>query len=234
MKIISKFKDYYDHMLNKYGIDPKIIFVRTKLKKTIVSRQLNINFDQKYYPNHERLEDNQYTFKILVVCGKYFVIKARRDKDSRISNYSLVTRKDLDDPKVYSDVKNVIYYNSGSFFIRMKTKKEKNLDLLYQKELCGVYSQEMVEISKEINCPIFIIDSYAKYVYEVRLNPNIPNLSKIKGIQSLLPPETLFNDIAFFIGNVLNNNPDDKMVVVSNKDKIIKGGFDLKTSFRNM
>ena len=30
MKIISKYKDYYDYLIGKYGIDPKIVLDRTK------------------------------------------------------------------------------------------------------------------------------------------------------------------------------------------------------------
>lgn len=90
----------------------------------------------------------------------------------------------------------------------------------------------MVDISIDINSPVFIINGWSRRSEDISIDEYVPKLIDIRGISGLIPAETIFNDIAFFISNVLTNRKKD--VSISNKDKIIKGGFDYKTSFRNM
>ena len=40
MKIISKFKDFYDHKVAKYGIDPVLVFDRRQLPEAEILRGL--------------------------------------------------------------------------------------------------------------------------------------------------------------------------------------------------
>lgn len=59
MKILSKYKDYYDWCVGKFGMDEKMVLDRTK----------------NYYPNTRKYEDqsivNEYT---LAICGELFYI----------------------------------------------------------------------------------------------------------------------------------------------------------------
>lgn len=54
------------------------------------------------------------------------------------------------------------------------------------------------------------------------------------GLSSLYPAEALYQDIAYFVGNVLHPSPDlAPPVFIADKDKIVQYGFDLKQSFRH-
>lgn len=230
MKIISKFKDYYDYMLEKYGIDNKIIFNRNIIKKTLSIKPSTLHCIYSMKPVCE--------YKILVICGKIYVIKIKiiYDKNKerlnncvKNSDFSLLTREDLEDDKIFNEVSQMLQYIIKESDIKNKEKKK---DLFYYKLMNGNFSPAMVDISIDINAPIFIINGWTNRNSSINIEEYVPKLMDIKGISGILPAETIFNDIAFFISNVLTNRKKD--VSISNKDKIIKGGFDLKTSFRNM
>lgn len=63
----------------------------------------------------------------------------------------------------------------------------------------------------------------SSYTYE-------PVLLKETGIQDLLPPHEAHMMVSRFVGGVMAHNPPTDPL--SNKDRIVKAGFDLVTSFR--
>lgn len=214
MKIISREKDYYDFLLGKYGSDPKIILDRKKILENIVNYQSE--FDWRY------LKEN-FSYRILVVCGKYYPLIAKRTA-TRTSEFRLISVKDLKNKTIRWDLQQLLPVKTGWF-----AKKEfviKTLESL----LDGIYQEKLVVLSKIIKSPIFVILN--QQVNNTIIDIHVPNLSKIGSFSSIYPAETLFTDLAFFIGNVLNNSVDNVHLIISDKDKILKGGFDLKTSFR--
>ena len=114
----------------------------------------------------------------------------------------------------------------------MVCKKKEQVTKIIIEHLGGIYDKSLVELSKKLQVPVFVIISNSRSTGDAIIDELHPNLSKIKGISTIYPPEILFNDLAFFIGNVLHNSIDNSHLIISDKDKILKGGFDLKTSFR--
>lgn len=67
MKIISKFKDYYDYLIGVYGQDPLKVLDRTKYK-TYDKNLINV------YPRYS-VPDEIYVDDIMVYfCGDYYFI----------------------------------------------------------------------------------------------------------------------------------------------------------------
>lgn len=65
MKIISKYKDYYDWVVGKYGMDEKMVLDRTK----------------GYYPKVREYEDKNEPKKYeLAICGELFTVYFYKEK----------------------------------------------------------------------------------------------------------------------------------------------------------
>lgn len=223
MLLLSNFQDYYDHMIGVTGVDSKVIFHRKKIKETeFKEKNMGFNLRSSYL-----LTD--FAYYVLSICGKHYFIKTNKSKNFILkwSDFHLITKEDLADEKVFHDIRQFIFTD---YYFRSRKTKEDQIEVLFSK-LHGIPSNGLINIHKKLNIPIFAVISTGHSGSEGRLHEKSPKLADIKGISGLLDPKQLFNDISFFIANVLNNcNPD--IIQVSNKDKILKGGFDLKTSFR--
>jgi hypothetical protein len=218
MLVISNFKDYYDFLIGKYGIDKKIVFNRTNFETTTF---YNINCSS--YPSHIYEHERCIYFYWLVICSKLFLVM-EEEKKSKI-----LSEEDLNDQRIW----NQLMYSSMDF-LTFKKRNQRSKDMIL-KSFLNVEEKDLIKIHKKIKSPIFMISRTGIYnhVSYVEIFERCPNLSKIKGIPLLIPAEQLYVDIVSFIGNVINSD-EDKIVNISNKDKIVKGGFDLVTSFRNM
>jgi len=217
MLIISKFKDYYDFLVGIYGVDKNIVFKRGILKETEFKSKSRI-----YVPRMcENKNGDFITFSFLSICGKIYLIL-----EDEKNGYHLLNKEDLKKEEIFQRLDHHYF----SYFKRKRNKKT------YEKILgnnIGVFIKSLIDIHKQTETPIFRIASTS--FDEMRLNEESPNLSKIKGIAKLIPADELFKELHYFIGNILRNNPDPGcMSNISNRDKIIKGGFDPVTSFRKM
>lgn len=98
------------------------------------------------------------------------------------------------------------------------------------------FKQKLIQLSKQVGTPVFIINDI-KYIKSnniyYKLDINIPCLNDISGFSQRIPPQTAYQELYYFIINIINNNPDViPPVEVNNTQKIIQHGFDLKQSFR--
>lgn len=238
MIIISQFKDYYDHQIEKYGRDEKVILDRRELPVTGVEKGLTFKLPQDYSHNRnfpDKPDDILYRF--LVICGEWYIIKILRKDDNNFwDNFSIVTKEDiLENDKIFHSVSRIIgskdsrsYYRKRSW-LKLKEDEDRSYTFDY---LNGVYDNSLFEISKEIKRVIFVIKQHDIRFEKVKFYERSPILSKIKGVAGILPPEIIYPKISHFIANKLNEPKE--MVEISDKSKIVKAGFDLKTSFRNM
>ncbi len=223
MLLLSNFKDYYDYMIGITGVDEKIVYNRSNITDKFLDNQNFYNFPRCSSTNH------YHEYLILSICGKrYTLICDKKDnRDIKYINYNflkcsdlrLVTMKDLED--------SCIYYDVTTFWDRHRSKR--SIKNTYN-ELHGKIDSDLIEISKKIKIPVFLISSVG--CNHTNIHSRTPILSQIGGIPGMIPPDKLFNDICYFISNIINN--DKKMIEISNKDKILKAGFDLKTSFRKV
>ena len=101
MKIISKFKDFYDYKVTKYGVDEKLVYTRVTKNFRNSPRLFSINKTQPDYNN-----------KILFVGDKIVLIFKIEEK--------LYTQFDLEDIELLKAknsnvrVKNFSYYMKDS------------------------------------------------------------------------------------------------------------------------
>lgn len=233
MHLISNFKDYYDFLIGKYGIDPNIFFKRTKLSPTYFYKINCPGLPSAIYSEYPHNEEETIYFNWLVICGKLYLTSSKGKEEK------LVTNDDIKDKRILNEIFGHLHIKERfEYYLKRKEKRDFDIEKFY-----GIYEKDMIKVHKETKSPIFKITrvgmSYdknsKKYVEEIYIDDDSPILKNIKGIPSLLKPDDLYKDLVYFIGNVINNNPDpSKIDNISNKDKIIKGGFDYITSFRNM
>lgn len=62
---------------------------------------------------------------------------------------------------------------------------------------------------------------------------SIPNLSKIQGMSGIFSPHEIYRDLTNFFIRIKDSADTKPPVEISNNDKIVKAGFDTKTSFRH-
>lgn len=212
MRLISKFKDYYDHGI-AYGVDPNIIFDRKRCQV------FSSTYDQLKIPNnmwrYGLLKSGHY-IGYLGFCGYIY-------------------------PYIYHQTN--LSYNKDTVIVWWDNSNLDWLDSRYVK-----YTKNYIEILKEFFKPIKIEDDifieikspifttqlkYAEYVpgekkfgeMNITVNPSLKDI----GFQKVKNTVDCFNEISMYIGNVLNKGKE--IIEVSNKEKIVKAGFDNK-SFR--
>jgi hypothetical protein len=237
MIIISPFKDYYDFLVGKYGRDEKVVYNRGNAKETQFSNSKFYNTKPKILHevlnttcdgfNNQHLAEN-YNCNILAICGKLYFLKIKvKDTIYPINNwskYSVITTEDLEDDHLYRKIIGCLY--SSYYYFRKNNNYKKEVE----SKLYGVYDKNLLKISCQIKNPVFLIID--KNYYDTIILEKTPILKDIKGISGLLSPDVIYQEISYFIGNVLNQPKEE--VKISDKSKILKAGFDLKTSFRNM
>jgi hypothetical protein len=200
MKIISPFKDYYDHIAYIYGVDNTIVYNRNPFDKNTLPSDGYRMPDFQYWTRdvNETIfaqfggkDKNDYSRRWLCIMGKF---------------YLQVTTNTLD----RSSWKIVNYEFNNTI---------------------SQYHTELMKLHKHIQAPVFVINS--NYWRNFNIDTDIPIL-KDSGIASIISPEKMYQDISYFIGNVLKDNPDTLPPVnISDKDKLTQAGFDAKMSFRH-
>lgn len=223
MKIKSKFKDYYDFVSHIYGGgDEKIIYNRDRinpLRNNGLEESIKIKnnkISSLPYNIGQYHTSDKIKFKWLVVNAKCYLLVGYQ-LEFGFTEYHVLNEKDDIDFLNHIGISQRYYWNS-------------------YKRTCitdfnGVYSDELLNVSRELNQPVFIIDSV--FHQEIVVNNRIPNLGEL-GFASIIKSELLYQEIAYFLSNVMVESADIKAPVeVDNKDKIQQAGFDLKQSFRH-
>lgn len=223
MKIKSRFKDYYDYVAHAYGGgDERVTYVREPLK----DEQLEILTDSRVDIDCPRLSETKAHVKYLVVNGLVYVLLATITEEGLTGPYKLFTQENFKDllPQL------TVRYRWAPYNSDPKTPE-------YWTRFFASESNTALALSKFIQQPVFLINSIG-YDYKLKKNrividKNIPVLSEY-GIPHHIQPEQLYQDIAYFVSNKMVSSPDlevhDNM---TDKEKIVQHGFDLKQSFRH-
>lgn len=214
MRIISKFKDYYDYVGRaQYGEDSSIIYDRNPLTReqtTAVYKEVN----QKYariFSTYTRSKDH---VGWLVFCDRLYRIiwDGTQPKLLTFDNYIALVRP------------------------RLSTLSSK---IQARKEFVNPSPREAVTpLTKALGQPVYCIDSFAigapsgeRYVGSINVQEEIPILKDI-GFDKIMRPEQAYLTIYKYLSDTLRGNPDKAPPVeISNDAKIISHGFD-KKSFR--
>lgn len=223
MIIHSQFKDYYDHVAHLYGGgDPSIQYIRKRLvslRQTcghIFTDTLTVEHTGLVYSPHI-LYNDPYKFKWLSVVGKSYLLVQTYTGDVYSPTYSswkLFSQKEH--PELWS-----------RFNVRRKWSRDTELKSV---NYVGKFSAALVELSRKINAPVFTFESGETTAV---VDGEIPILSNL-GMPKIITAEQLYQDISYFVGNIMKDSPDmmppSKM---SDKEKILQHGFDNRISFRH-
>lgn len=219
MKIISKCKDYYDHISHEFGIDPLIIFNR-KVRLEITDfknnqgncpiERFNYEFDTLNYGVPEDIQ-----LKLLVVCGVQYPLFVYPNSSKVVSVHDITTVMNLRP--------NVKFFRFHGTNLRIG----KMCSTLFK------YNEFWLQWHKKLDTPIFIV----KYVlgrenannYDIIFDHKIPNLEEI-GFPHFRSALEVYQDISQLLASQVELNPP---VEITDKDKLLKSGFDKIKSFRH-
>lgn len=204
MKIISRYKDFYDHISYVYGVDDKIVYIRDKNKVEIRARS---------FPGYNRLSalnnrlsriDRRQEASIIVVVDKmFFVVKNIGTNEEYVL--------DADDDLL----------REGWLF--RDSQPYSSEKILSMTKLVGAPVYRIVRFRRDSD------NSMVAVIAE-----QTPRLSDIEGIVNKLGVEQTYQNISYALANQLRDSPDIiPPVAIDDKYKIVAAGFDLKQSFRH-
>jgi hypothetical protein len=204
MKIVSKFKDYYDYISHQYGADPLYTYDRKPFgdyKYGIHHVLMNGTNDQYF-----RLDIGRRYYEdanlIILIAGNYifkFLRSFNKTKDSIVTTNSLVG-----------------YGNTSILGISNETR----IKLI---KLVGVpvFLIEDLKVDYRTGYPV------------LHISERIPIL-KDYGISAIVSATDMWQSIFYTLSNVLQPNIDKQPPKeVNNYEKILAHGFDPKISFRH-
>lgn len=251
MLIISKFKDYYDKVSFIYGIDKKLVFNRDAnlpsnfilhISDEKVIRPIGHIRDSNKLEMQTLIDRGLNSISLLVVCGKIFYL-GHFQKNQELIQYQYIGRKDTRKIKNVAKENPTFFYHfelinediihsscRNSFFF---SKNEKD-DLMNKRYI--------IELTKKVKSPVFIIEDVEvrhrqnldDYCFSI--NDKVPCLSLIKCFAKKYNENQLYQDLCYYLGNVINESPDVQPAgkpEQTNIEKVVSHGFDKKQSFRH-
>lgn len=224
MKIKSRFKDYYDFVQHIYGGgDEKVVYNRDRIKPISDNGfETRIEYPTQKIPGCQfdipNLR-NKIEFKWLVVCSKLYLLVGYK-KEIGFTEFHVLNEKS--DPDIYKWL---------DACLKVRSYNPWNTRVRTIDDLLGRHVDELTLVAKELKQPVFIINSV--YHREIVIDSRIPVLDDL-GFGSIIKPELLYQELAYYISNVMSDNPDTIVPVqIEDKYKITQAGFDLKQSFRH-
>ena len=279
MKIISKYKDFYDY--SWIDNDPDLVYVR-KEKVCFSMPDIESSYDQhigegvKTYWMYDKagyIDIIGYTFGIY----PYIYTVPAISVTAGYSSYKvhLLSKDEMMFMSILKDKKEIIQFFKSIFdslFKKENLKPEMTLSYPldhkpYQEAMRFCWKKELPSVFLQINSPVFVLYDYdvlgqtyrnldevkydKKYINQIQLIKNSPvykdqHTGRIKpklvtnicfNKLSLSIYKYWFdemNDVYSDIENFLMTSKLDPEPIISNEEKILSHGFDLKTSFRNM
>jgi len=224
MKIISKYKDYYDYLQGVWGMDEKLTLDRTDYSVTP-------NFKESVCPH---LSIVRFYICGWVVEGLYYQEKWNKEGVFLYGEEILRELSDrvidtnnkrtwMDDPRYYV----VDPFNEREHYIYVLKQPVKYFDLDHNPK--GYYQEKRaVECPNEAsNCPILIEEKPQKKKYGLPNCDRFPILRDYH-IHKIYDPQTMWLMLGEWLGRV-KDIPNNQ----TNEEKVVSNGFDAKTSFRN-
>lgn len=205
MKIISRKKDYYDYVGKIYGEDVKLVYERDKIPEGKYLLKTS-DYDTFKAP---RLINHLYVQRLYVLGYVYYIVW-KYDYDFKAC---LLTENDFE--------------LFDTQFWRNSVHEYK----LDGQPACTA----LVELSKKLKAPIFLFDvgyfdkegaliGIKGADYQFNLNLGSYGFANIKSA------EAMYQELSCFFGSLISSEPP---INVSDKDRLVAHGFDLKKSFRH-
>ena len=247
MKIISKFKDFYDYKVAKYGVDEKLVYNRKTCCDYYKILHINILTDKNEKVSIEDFNNNlkEHTKffnksnhnKILIVGEK--IVHLFFTEDGVYTHFDIKNPKDIGGETIYKywayycDTKEITFNDGKKFDIHIAFEELWNDFFAYDRKRFLSY----LNISKEkalFNEPIILVEyigkvdkkiiRYQNSIYKITYNPNLSQM----GIY--FDEDFIWQSLVEFLSN--KRSEKEISPEVSNENKILSKGFDLKTSFR--
>ncbi|VTX50838.1 Uncharacterised protein [Fusobacterium nucleatum] len=240
MKIISKFKDFYDYKVVKYGVDEKLIYNRKTYCEYFQGFFRDINIDyriseddfNKNLKENTKVTDEKNIHKILFIGEKLIHLFFTEN-----SVYTHLDIKNNEDLRKFTDFeyrKEITFKDGKKFNIYTRFKDDWEYLLSYDRKKLISLNIDKDDII--LNEPILLIEyigecnnEKAKRYYSYSLYKFIynPNLSQM-GVY--IDADFVWQSLVEFLS--IKRSEKEITPEVSNENKILSKGFDLKTSFR--
>ena len=237
MKIISKFKDFYDYKVVKYGMDEKLVYTRKTYCEYFESFVIDVytasddriseeNFNKNLKENFEYFKGINF-HKILILGEK--LIHLFFTENGVYTHFDIKNENDLRKLNNFQYKKEITFKNGNIFSIFSKFESDWKDLLSYNRKKLITYDIDKDDVI--LNEPIILIEligisNHNRYLYTYKFTYN-PYLSKL-GIY--LDEDFIWQSLVEFLSN--KRSEKEISPEVSNENKILSKGFDLKTSFR--
>lgn len=225
MKIISKFKDYYD--AGQVYHDDFYTFNRETCNKIITSPHIFVHDLKSYlFTVNNFKHTSNINFGIIYFCEKYYpYVKIIYSSSDNSKNKCFFNYDDL--ASEAGIVQHIESMYTGYLL------KSDNFDII-KSFFKNDYSLKE-DLHLKYNCPYFIYEfNVSKNQKTTNAGDHVfiinPNL-KEKQFFKMFSPFDAYQEIDMFIGRHLANIPKE-IVEISDKDKINQHGFDPKYGFR--
>lgn len=214
MRIISKFRDYYDGVM-KTGMDREVVYVREQ-KDIDLGREFNPGFSTKHTGSHHSVETS-----FLGYCGQiYRVFEINYSGRFSEKPWRFVTHD-------YEEFKNAMI--SSGLGTVYEFSEHRWWPGSYQK-FRDFDTNKLKDLFHKFQTPLFVVTNVYTYRAPDKTTITLGPCLKDLEFQKIKDAYTAYQDIFQFVAGTLNK-PENKMVKISDKDKIHKHGFD-KWSFR--
>ena len=240
MKIISKFKDFYDYKVAKYGVDEKLVYTRKTYCEYFQGFFRDINIDYRISEDdfNKNLKDDikpideKNIHKILFIGEK--LIHLFFTENGVYTHFDIKNENDLRKLNDFQYKKEITFKDGKKFNIFSKFGNDWDNLLSFNRKKLITYDIDKDDII--LNGPMLLIEYigecnnekakryYSPSLYKFIYNPNLSQM----GVY--IDEDFVWQSLVEFLSNKRSEkeiNPE-----VSNNNKILSKGFDLKTSFR--
>lgn len=228
MRIISKFRDFYDSVM-KTGMDREVVYLRES-RSIETTEDFGVNFTTGTSASTYRSRMG-YSADLLFLgyCGQII----------RVVNLKYLVKNSSSDPESphYLEYRRVFFDfdEFEKFMIDGKYATDWDFDATRQwgstfGKFHKVDTRKMEDIFHRFQVPVFTLTYQVSYFNGSKTTINLGPRLKDLDFHKFKDPYSTYQDIFQYVAGVLNH-PENKMVKISDKDKIAKHGFD-KWSFR--
>ncbi|WP_336020618.1 hypothetical protein [Fusobacterium polymorphum] len=238
MKIISKFKDFYDYKVAKYGVDEKLVYNRKtycEYFQALIGKINDINIDyriseddfNKNFKDNTKAIDEKNIHNILFIGEK--LIHLFFTENGVYTHFDIKNQEDLRKLTDFEYKKEITVKDGKKFNIYSRFKEDWEHLLSYnRKKLINldIDKNDIILSEPMILIELIGISNHNRYLYTYKFTYN-PYLSKL-GIY--LDEDFIWQSLVEFLSN--KRSEKEISPEVSNENKISSKGFDLKTSFR--
>ena len=237
MKIISKFKDFYDYKVAKYGMDEKLVYTRKTYCEYFESFVIDVytasddriseeNFNKNLKENFEYFKGINF-HKILILGEK--LIHLFFTENGVYTHFDIKNQEDLRKLTDFEYKKEITFKDGKKFNIYSRFKEDWEYLLSYNRK--KLINFDIDKNDTILNEPMILIEligrsTHNRYLYTYKFTYN-PYLSKL-GVY--IDEDFIWQSLVEFLSN--KRSEKEISPEVSNENKILSKGFDLKTSFR--